>query len=202
MIHTSCLEGTYLQFCWWCTLMNGYLNIDEFQYCTSLSFFISPIYLIHHFPSHPSPLSISILLQFPSFQPLHYSTLHCHSYACCFLLPLLSMSKYCVGFVTSTCWRSVCVSVCCSSCITKVICACLFVHHYLFQEHHLKIFVFWFICVASIYYINVLPKKQCNWLFWLLMMVDWTLVVTITHMHWWWWASDENILIEPIFQHF
>jgi hypothetical protein len=48
----------------------------------------------------------------------------------------------------------------------------------------------------------VLPKKQCNWLFWLLMMVDWTLVATITHMHRWWWASDENILIEPSFQHF
>jgi hypothetical protein len=98
----------------------------------------------------------------------------------------------------STCWRNVC----CISCLTKVICACLFVHDYLFQQHHLKSFVFWFVCIASLYYINVLPKKQCNWLFWLLMMVDWTLVATKTHMHWWWWASDENILIEPIFQHF
>ncbi len=102
----------------------------------------------------------------------------------------------------STCWRSVCVSDCCISCITKVICVYLFVHHYLFQEHHLKSFVFLYVCVASLYYIDMSPKKQCNWLFWVLMMVDWTLFATITHMHWWWWRSDENIFIELMFQHF
>jgi len=148
-----------------------------------------------------TPLHLNfIVISFFSTSPLFYSP-----------LPLLCMLLFVaiVVHVKILCWfcyinmlKSVCVSVCCISCITKIICACLFVHHYLFQHHHLKSFVFWFVCVASFYYIDVLPNKQCNWLFWLLMMVDWTLVATITHMHWWWWASDENILIKPSFQHF
>jgi hypothetical protein len=72
MIHTSCLEGTYLQFCWWCTLMNAYLNIDEFQYCTSLSFFFF------------------FSLPYPSFSFTHITPLHLYFIAICFFstLPL------------------------------------------------------------------------------------------------------------------